>query len=196
MQKIKHALILLGVITAPHGVRGQVKIKSFTEDPASIFDYSPLLGEDGKQAFSLKHEATTKDLLIASIKGVTTREQAESLKNTELFTLKSRLPKAKKDEFYIEDLVGMQVLTDGTLYGTVKAAHNFGAGDILEIAATDSHETELYAFTKKTFPEVDIDARTLTFCPPEVVEVKSPSPLEGEGDERSERERGKRGTKK
>ena len=170
--KPEASLVLLGIITSVHGVRGQVKIKSFMEDPASLFAYSPLLDRTGKKEYRLTKQGKTKDVLIASLDGITSREQAELLKNIELYTHKSRLPKLRKDEFYMDDLVGLSVRVDGTKYGKVKAALNFGAGDILEITPANGGDSELYAFTKAIFPEVDMENGTIDFSPPEVIEAK------------------------
>src|SRR5277367_5357467 len=100
-------LIPLGVITTTHGVRGQVKIRSFTADPGDITAYGPLKDVSGR-LFDITITGGTKDALIASIKGITTREEAESLRNTELLIARDALPETGKHEYYLEDLAGLK----------------------------------------------------------------------------------------
>lgn len=162
--------ILLGVITSAHGIRGEVKIKSFTDDPSALGRYGPLQDKTGKRAFTLKILGEQKGLVLAAIDGVRDRNAAELLRGVELYGPRNALPTAEEGEYFVEDLIGMAVVQDGTPIGTLKAFHNFGAGDILEIAFADGRE-ELFSFTDANFPDIDMEARRITFCPPDVLMI-------------------------
>lgn len=165
-------LIALGVITGAHGVHGRVKVKSYTENPQNIASYGALSDKWGEREFSLRITGRLKELLLAEIEGVTKREQADALRGVELCVPRDHLPMPENDgEFLIEDLIGLSVqLDDGTAYGRVKAFHNYGAGDILEIAPVSGGETELVMFTDENFSE--ITETTITFHPPEILQAK------------------------
>ena len=162
--------VLLGVIIASHGVRGQVKLRSFTQNPEDILDYLPLYDEKGA-VLDLQCVGEAKGCLIIAIKGVNDRNKADTLKGTQLFADKDKLPTLDEDEFYIEELVGLTVTTtDGTHEGIIKAAHNFGAGDMLEITHTAGND-EMYMFTKETFPLVDLARGIVHFSAPIIEET-------------------------
>ncbi len=164
-------LFTLGIITGAHGVHGRVKVKSYTEIPEEIASYCPLTDKHGAREFSLKVTGRLKELLLCEIEGITRREQAEALRGVELCIARDRLPEPEAGH-YIEDLIGLKVhLEDGAEYGTVKAFHNYGAGDILEITPIGGGETELVLFTKENFPAISSDG--LTFCPPEILQAKA-----------------------
>ena len=168
-------LILIGAIAAAHGVRGQVKIRSFASDPENIFSFGPLFDKTGKRQFVLHPASQTKDAFIVSVEGITTREAAEALRGTELYIPRSALPSAEEGEFYQRDLIGMQVKTEsGEVFGTVKAFHNFGAGELVEIALAGGDTTELLHFSKSTFPKIDVAAKTITIHPPEYITDEEP----------------------
>ncbi|MGH6989270.1 MAG: ribosome maturation factor RimM, partial [Stellaceae bacterium] len=125
--------VLLGVITGAHGVRGEVRVKSFAAVPKAIASYGPLEDKTGKR-FVLTLKGGIEDRLIAVIEGVATREAAERLKGAELYVPRDALPPAAEEEFYYADLVGLDVrLSDGAPFGRIAAVQEFGAGDCLEI---------------------------------------------------------------
>ncbi len=162
--------VFMGTIGTPQGVRGEVKIRSFTADPGAIGDYGPLSSEDGRR-FSVKVVRVQKGMVIAKIAGIADRNAAEALNGTDLFVDRDRLPDdaLDDDEFFIADLVGMAVVDPaGASCGTVKAVYNFGAGDIVEVTGPASG---LYAFTLAIFPEVDLDARRIVLVVPDEMEV-------------------------
>ncbi len=166
--------ICLGVIAAVHGVRGQVKIKSFTQTPEDIFEYGPLSDAEGRCFFKLKPCGISGGTLLASIDNITSREAAEALKGTKLYIERSSLPEPDEDEFYIEDLVGLKVVTpDNTPFGIIVAIENYGAGDLLEIESL-AGDKNLYAFTRKTFPNIDMGERTITIDQPEEIIADEP----------------------
>src|SRR3954471_2841710 len=128
------ARVCIAQIGAAHGVRGEVRLKPFTEDPLSVTRYGALESEDGKRRFEIEAVRPAKDVLVARLKGVSDRNAAEALTNTRLYVARDKLPKPEVGEFYVTDLVGLEAQTQaGIMFGIVKAVHNFGAGDLLEI---------------------------------------------------------------
>lgn len=158
--------ICVGQILGPHGVRGLVKLASFTEDPASIGDYGVLTDADGKRSFTLTLSGAAKGHWIASFAEVADRETAQALNGTRLYVERSRLPPAEAEEFYHADLIGLRAeLADGTALGTVAAMHNFGAGDIVELELP-SGKRPLLPFDLQTVPEVDLAGGRIIVDPP------------------------------
>jgi 16S rRNA processing protein RimM len=154
----------LGAITGAHGVKGMVRVKSFAAEPKAIAAYGPLEDRAGRRVV-LTLTGGSADMLIAQIDGVTDRDQAEKLKGTELYVPRDVLPAPAEDEFYHADLVGLEVrLADGTRFGTVRAVHDFGGGDSLEIAR-DGGEL-LVPFTRAAVPIVDIAGGFIVLDPP------------------------------
>jgi 16S rRNA processing protein RimM len=170
------ARICLGQIGAAHGVRGEVRLWSFTADPGAIADYGPLETEDGRTV-QIKSLRAAKDHFVAQLKGVADRDAAERLTNVKLYVPRERLPApSAPDEFYHADLIGLAVVDrDGTTRGTVVAVHNFGAGDLIEVKPTDGNTTQLLPFDEATVPVVDLAGGRMV--------VVMPSPLAGEGGE-------------
>jgi 16S rRNA processing protein RimM len=166
------AFIQVGVILAAHGIRGQVKIRSFTDIPKSLFKLGELTNEAGSKRFTLKSEGGRDDALIASINGIEDRNAAELLKGTVLYASAAQLPKKKKNEFYHSELVGLKaILKNGEVYGKVISTHNFGAGDILEIELSGK-KTEMIPFNSNFFGKVDAKANSIVVIPPEYLSEK------------------------
>jgi 16S rRNA processing protein RimM len=155
-------------IGAAHGVRGEVKLWAFTEDPVAVASYGPLETEDGARTFEIESLRPAKDHLVVRITGVGDRDAAERLRNLDLFVPRDRLPPIEEpDTFYHADLVGLDVVTaDGGQVGTVHAVHNFGAGDILEIMPIGRGAPVMLLFTDATVPKVDLAARQIVVVPP------------------------------
>ncbi len=144
---------------AAHGIRGEVRLKSYTADPKAARSYGPLDAVDGR-SFVITHvrpaAGTSPDMLVARVEGVTDRNQAELLNGIELTVSRDRLPKPEEDEFYHADLVGLAAVgRDGAELGTVISVQNFGAGNLLEIAPA-SGQSVLIPFTREAVPEIDI----------------------------------------
>ncbi|WP_353186832.1 ribosome maturation factor RimM [Bosea sp. (in: a-proteobacteria)] len=159
-------LILLGVVGAPHGVRGEVRIKTFTGDPLAIAGYGPL--SDGKgRSVEILDVRPAKEVVVARLKGVATREAAEALNGVELFVARDRLPESEdEDEFLQADLIGCRVVgPGGAVLGSVTAVENYGAGDLLAVATPDGRSV-LMPFTKAFAPRIDIAARRIEAEPP------------------------------
>ena len=162
--------ICVAQIGAPHGVRGEVRLWTFTADPMAVTQYGPLETEDGKRSFEIGTVRQAKDHLVARLRGVEDRDAAERLTNIKLFVARARLPKAEDGEFYHADLIGLRAEDEnGNEIGAVIAVHNFGAGDILEIQPP-SGGTMLLPFTETAVPEVDIKGGRLVVVLPELQE--------------------------
>jgi 16S rRNA processing protein RimM len=160
-------LVLLGEIGAAQGLKGEVRLRSYTEEPAAIAHYGPLLDESGR-AVEIERVRLTPKALIARIKGVTTREAAEALVRTKLYVERDRLPERDKEEWYHADLIGLAVFdTGGKRIGVVVAVQNFGASDLIEVKPEEGEATVLVPFTRETVPEVDVEGRRLVLAPPE-----------------------------
>jgi 16S rRNA processing protein RimM len=150
------APICVARIGAPHGVRGAVKLWTFTEDPLAVKRYGPLATKDGARRFEVMHAREAKGHLVATLKGVATREDAERLNGIELYIARDKLPATDADEYYHADLIGLAAVNavDEPI-GRVIAIHNFGAGDIIEIAPPNG-ATMLLPFTNAVVPSVDL----------------------------------------
>ena len=154
-------LVLLGEFGRAHGLRGEVRLKSYTADLASVAAYGPLLTEDGR-TFVLNEvrpaAGGAADLLVARVEGVATREAAEALNGIRLLLARERLPTPdEEDEFLLADLVGLRVEDEaGQALGTVVAVPNYGGGDILEVAPAGGGATVLVPFTRGFVPGVDV----------------------------------------
>ncbi|EME70684.1 16S rRNA-processing protein RimM [Paramagnetospirillum caucaseum] len=155
------------MIVGVHGVRGAVRIKSFTEEPADIGYYSPMEDEAGGTKFRLKVTGEVKGLVIATLEGIADRNAAEALKGTGLWVPRERLPgRLAEDEFLYSDLIGLVVeAVDGKRLGTVKAVADYGAGDVLDIKLEPKGDM-MVPFTKDSVPEVDIAGGRLVVVPP------------------------------
>ncbi|WP_238365134.1 ribosome maturation factor RimM [Mesobacterium pallidum] len=160
--------VCVGAIAGAFGVKGEVRIKSFTSDPAAIGDYSPLESEDGGRSWDISVERPIKNGFAARLSGVLTKEDADALKGVQLWVPRDRLPDLPDDEFYHADLIGLVVLdTGGAELGHVTAVQNNGADDLLELRVPGQSATVLLPFTRACVPTVDIDAGRIVADPPE-----------------------------
>jgi 16S rRNA processing protein RimM len=161
--------ICVARIGAAHGVRGEVKLWTFTEDPLAVKRYGPLASKDGARQFEVTHAREAKGHLIATLKGVASRDEAERLNGVELYIARERLPATAADEYYHADLIGLAAVNGaGDPLGRVIAIHNFGAGDIIEIAPTHG-TTLLLPFTNAVVPSVDLaGGRVIIELPAEI----------------------------
>jgi len=167
------ARICIARIGAPHGVHGAVKLWTFTEDPLAVKTYGPLVTKDGARQFEVTHAREAKGHLVATLKGIATREDAERLNGVELYVARERLPDTDDDEYYHADLIGLAaVTTSNEPLGRVIAIHNFGAGDIIEIAPPHG-PTMLLPFTNAVVPSVDLAGRRVV--------IELPAEIEGDG---------------
>ncbi|QYX56634.1 ribosome maturation factor RimM [Roseovarius sp. SCSIO 43702] len=161
-------LICIGAIAGAFGVRGEVRLKSFTATPDDIATYGPLTTQDGARDFRVTLTGQTTNALTARLSGVSTREEADALRGTQLFVARDRLPSLPDDEYYHADLIGLEVVdTGGTTLGRVKAVLNHGASDILEIHGPGLKSSVLLPFTRAAVPTVDLGAGRIVADPPE-----------------------------
>lgn len=159
--------IVLGHIAGAHGMRGEVLVKSHTEDAASIGAYGPLMDEKSGRVLNLKVVRVTPKGVVARVAGVSDRNAAEALKGAVLAVDRERLPQADEEEYYHADLIGLTAWDlEGKKIGSVVAVANYGAGDLLEIALAGSRKTELVPFTRAFVPKVDVAGGTVTIVLP------------------------------
>jgi len=154
--------LLLGIVAAPHGVRGLVRIKSFTEDPMSVAAYGPLSDETGKKTYRVEVLSVARDAVLARIEGVADRTAAEAVRGLRLYVERSALPETGEREWYEADLVGLAAVgRDGRDWGKVAAFHDFGAGLVMEVSGG-----AMLPFTDETVPEIDVEGGKVVIDPP------------------------------
>jgi 16S rRNA processing protein RimM len=164
--------ICVAQIGGAHGIRGEVKLKSFTADPMAIKDYAPLESEDGAAHFVIEALRPAKGHLVARLRGICDRDAAERLARLKLFVPRERLPAPAADEFYHVDLIGLRAVTvAGHEIGTVLAVHDFGAGSILELRLAGSGAGIMLPFTQAFVPEIDIAGGCIVVAPPPEVQA-------------------------
>ena len=165
---MSEAMIIIGVLVGAFGVKGEVRLKSFTSDPEAIADYSPLFTEDGSRSFEVRLTGQLKNAFSAKLSGVHTKEQADGLRGLQLFVPRGKFPKLPDDEFYYADLVGLSVFNaGGAELGQIKAVQNHGATDLLEIFTRETDQSVLLPFTQINVPTVDISSGKIIIDPPE-----------------------------
>jgi 16S rRNA processing protein RimM len=147
--------VLVGRVAGAFGVRGELRITTYTQDPLAVFHYRDLKREDGAAALTLQAARVAKGGIIVRAKEVADKDQADRLRGLRLFVDRDALPPTDEDEFYLADLIGLNAISaDGEPFGRIKAVHNFGAGDILELDPGEGRPTRLVPFTKDAAPEV------------------------------------------
>jgi 16S rRNA processing protein RimM len=166
-------LVLVGQVGGAFGVRGEVRITSFTDDPLALVGYSPLLRADGTVALTLTGARPDKKGVVGRAKEIATKEDADALRGLKLHVERDRLPAPDEDEFYLTDLIGLQVRdASGAVIGKVRDVPNFGAGDLLEISPAAGGQTWFLPFTKDAVPDLNFAEGWLTAVPP--LEVGEP----------------------
>ncbi|MCF8531704.1 MAG: ribosome maturation factor RimM [Reyranella sp.] len=160
--------VLLGVVAAPHGVRGLVRIRSYTEDPMAVAQYGPLSDETGRKLYRVEALSTVKDAVLARIEGVADRTAAEALRGLRLYVERSALPATDEREWYEADIVGLAAIgRDGRDWGKVVAFHDFGAGRTMEVSGgSASRSSVMLPFTVEAVPEIDVEGGRLVVDPP------------------------------
>ena len=178
--------LLLGVITGAQGLRGELWIKSFTGDPTGIGDYGPLTDESGRKSYRVRVKDLVKGKVLATIQGVGDRTAVERLKGEKLYVDRALLPEPEEEEYYYADLVGLRVeLPDGDSLGVVKAVHDFGAGDVLDVAGDGKGKGVMIPFTRAAVPVVDLaGGRVVVDPPPGLLEDVDPEDGRDGEDER------------
>ena len=159
-------LVLMGRIGAAHGIKGEVRLQSFTEEPLDLLGYNPFATNRPGLTVTIAKARGTTNMLVAQIDGVADRSAAEKLNGIELYVTRDRLPETEEEDYYHADLIGLRAqLTDGTAIGKVTAVPNYGAGDILEVR-NDGGETFLFPFTRQVVPDVRIKDGYVVIEPP------------------------------
>ena len=160
-------LICVGAIAGAFGVKGEVRLKSFTSIPEAIADYAPLFTEKGEKKFDVVLTGEIKNGLSARMSGIISKEDADNLKGTRLYVPREKLPELLEDEFYHADLIGLKVQNlEGEDIGLIKSVLNHGASDLLEIKNKTEKNTILVPFTRKIVPKVDIKNSIVIIDPP------------------------------
>jgi len=159
--------ICVGQITGAHGVRGLIKLRSFTAESEDIFSYKPLESEDGKQVFAVSFKSAAKDHFIVSVEGVADKDAADQLRGDKLYVAREVLPKTRKGEYYEADLIGLLARdAEGKDYGKVMGVYDHGAGVFLEIGKTRK-DSFMLPFKDEFVPDVDLKTATVTVNVPE-----------------------------
>jgi len=154
------SLICVGAIMGAFGVKGEIRLKSFCAEPADIGSYGTLYSQDGNQTYDLTITRPVKAGFAARIKGIRYKDQADALRGVRLFVPRESLPALPDDEFYHSDLIGLDVVdTGGDRIGRIKAVHDHGAGDMLEVTGPGLKGGILLPFTLDAVPTVDLAAR-------------------------------------
>ena len=164
----KTDLILMGTIGAAHGIKGEVRITSHTQEPEAIASYGPLATDRGTLTVTIEAARLQKNVLVARLQGIRDRDAAEKLNGVSLFIERNRLPEHDdEDDFYHADLIGLDARLDtGVSIGRVIALHNHGAGDLIEIQDELKGDTFLFPFTKAVVPTIRIAEGYLVISPP------------------------------
>ncbi len=160
--------VLVGRVTGAHGLKGEVKIAAFTAEPEDVAAYGPLTTADGSRAVEIASLRNAGGgTVVARLRGIADRNEAERLRGTELFVARALLPPAGADEYYQSDLIGLAAISpDGDALGEIVAVQNFGAGDLLELLPSSGGQTELIPFENAHVPKVDLEARQITIIIP------------------------------
>jgi len=168
--------VLLAAVIGAQGLKGEVKVKTFTEDPKALRAYGVLQDGSGKTYEITAFRVTKPGEAVIAFKGISDRNAAEALRGTELFVARAALPATDEDEFYHADLIGLEAFdSEGRQVGKVAAIHNFGASDVIVIARPDGDEVML-AFTRETVPHIDIAGGRISIAVPEEDEADGPHP--------------------
>ena len=159
--------VCIAQIGAAHGIRGEVRVKLFAEDPDALFDYGPLETADGSRRFEFLSARESKTIFVCRIKGLTNRNDVEALNGVRLYVDRDALPELDEEEFYHSDLIGLEArLEDGTSLGSIVAIHDFGAGDVLDVSPKRGKGYYI-PFTRAVVPEVKVSEGYVLVDPPE-----------------------------
>jgi 16S rRNA processing protein RimM len=170
--------VLLGVVIGAQGLKGEVKVKTFTGTPERLGAYGALHTKDTRR-FTVLNVRVAKDVAVVRFEGIVSRETAESLKGIELYIARSALPPGEPHEFYHADLIGLRAEDEvGRSIGKVIAIHNFGAGDVIEIEREDGGGAVLMPFTREIVPTIDIHEGRIVIAAPEEVEAETKGNVE------------------
>lgn len=187
MSNTSQELVLVGAISGARGLKGEVRIKSFTADPKGISHYGDVFEENGAKSYTIRVIGLAKGQVLARLGGIEDRTAAEALKGTRLYVPKTALPEPAQDEFYFSDLVGLRAdLIGGEKLGFVKEVHDFGAGAMLEVTGGD-FGIVMVPFSRTAVPQVDIKGgRVVIDPPPGLLEPAEPEAMSEDMTEEGE----------
>lgn len=161
-ENISRNNVCIAKIVGVHGVRGLIKVKPYTTRPTDIVSYGKISNITGSREFNIEIKSTQKDIVIASIKDINNRNDAETLVGLELYVPRDALPQLNEEDFYIHDLLNLNVVDEqNKIIGSVKNIHNFGGGDVLEIEFYSDKKIKSFSFTKENFPHIDIKNKAI-----------------------------------
>jgi 16S rRNA processing protein RimM len=164
--------ILLGVVIGAQGLGGEARVKAFTETPERLGAYGPLRTDQGRVLEVAATRMVKADVVAVRFKGIDDRSSAEALAGIKLFVSRETLPATEQDEFYHADLIGLRAQdNEGRVLGEIRAIHNFGAGDVLEIQHSDE-STLLLPFTKEFVPQIHLTDKYVVVSEPVDVEAE------------------------
>ncbi len=165
----KSKFILAGKITSVHGIKGDLKLFSYLESPENFQLYKHLYKKDGTK-IKPRFIRTHKGFAIIRLENINDRTAAEKIIGTEIFISRSEMPETEENQYYYEDMLGMDAkLKSGEIIGKIKSLNNYGAGEIIEITYTDKEKkNDLFSFTRSTFPEINIEENYIVIIPPEI----------------------------
>jgi 16S rRNA processing protein RimM len=158
-------LVCVAAVAAAHGVRGAIRLKTFTESPENVGAYGPPMDQDGRELFAIQVIGRTRDGVVVQAEGIDDRDAAEALRGLRLYVPRARLPEPEADAFYYDDLIGLAVRdTTGRDLGRITGVHNFGAGEVLEYLDTRGQERML-PFSRTIVLDVDVNDGQVTVAP-------------------------------
>ena len=159
--------VCVGQFAGAHGVRGLVRLKPFTAVAEDVVRYGPVETEDAARRFALAVIGQAKGVLIVKVEGVRDRDEARALTGTRLYVARDQLPAPAAEEYYHADLIGLAVVApDGAPLGAIRAVHDFGAGDLLELSLRDGRSV-MVPFTAAVVPALDLAQRRATIVLPD-----------------------------
>ena len=161
----------MGRVAGAFGVRGEVRLTAYTEDPLALAAYKTLLRQDGSPGLTVTQGRSAKGSLVCRCPEIETKEQADAMRGLRLYVPRACLPEPDEDEYYLTDLIGLAVETpEGAALGTIKSVQDFGAGDILEITPAEGGATWYLPFTREAVPAVNLAGGLVVAVKPEEIE--------------------------
>lgn len=158
--------VCVGIVAGAHGLKGAVKIRSFTENPKDVAAYGPVTDQSGERSFEIHIVSANQKGLVAELSGIKDRNAAEAINGTELYVSRDKLPEPDEDEFYYADLIGLPVEhINGGIIGTVSLVDNYGAGDVMEVDLKDGG-TEMFTMSREVVPKIDLENGRIVVNPP------------------------------
>ena len=165
--------VCVGVVVGSHGLKGEIKVKSFMENPGDIGRFGPLTDKSGERKFKIELVVQNERGLIARFSGIEDRNASEAIKGMELYMLRDMFPKLEEDEFYYSDLIGLSAENcDGETIGVVGTVNNYGAGEILEVNMNDGG-VEIFHISKNVVPLIDLENKRVVINPPAKIFAKN-----------------------